>query len=255
MILSEALQNAGIARDTAGLSYGVRDSTGWLVRATLRPEPLSARTARAMSSAQVDTPLYARQRSAPLWFEPQAGDSCVFVAFTGYSHLERYADAMWNWVDRHPVTTLIVDLRRNRGGNYITGRRALVDPASHRLRSGKLRNVFAFIGNTTLSAAMVNAIDFRTRCHATLVGEPIGERPNSYSERRLMTLPRSRVVVTYSVRYYKFQSSDDPPTVMPDVLIEPTWEDYRAARDPVLEWALAHRGGVGAVGTNVESIR
>jgi hypothetical protein len=35
-----------------------------------------------------------------------------------------------------------------------------------------------------------------------LVGEPIGERPNSYSENDEMTLPHSRLVVSYSTKYY-----------------------------------------------------
>ena len=45
---------------------------------------------------------------------------------------------------------------------------------------------------------MVNAIDFRKETNAILVGEPIGERPNSYSENDEMTLPDSRLVVSYS---------------------------------------------------------
>jgi hypothetical protein len=55
---------------------------------------------------------------------------------------------------------------------------------------------------------MVNAIDFRNNTNAILVGEPIGERPNSYSENDEMTLPNSRLVVSYSTRYYKFVDED-----------------------------------------------
>lgn len=86
---------------------------------------------------------------------------------------------------------------------------------------------------------MVNAIDFRKETNAILVGEPIGERPNSYSENDEMTLPNSRLVVSYSTRYYKFVDEDeDVPAVMPDVMIEPSWSDFRAGRDAVLDWIL-----------------
>jgi hypothetical protein len=240
--ITEALHDTGIAPDTSQLSYTVEDSTGQLVSATLRSLRLDQRNVTP-ASAQVDTPLYERRRNAPLWFVPLAGDSCVYACFTEYGQLAKYAHPMWEYVDHHPVSTVIIDLRRNGGGNFFTGRHQLVGPARKRLASGKLRNLYVLIGNATFSAAMVNAIDFRKQCHATLIGEPIGERPNSYSERRLTTLPNSKLVVTYSVRYYKFQNDDDPQTVMPDVTIEPTWEEYRAARDPVLEWALAHRSG------------
>jgi C-terminal processing protease CtpA/Prc len=148
---------------------------------------------------------------------------------------------MWQQVDREGIRTLIVDMRLNGGGNFITGRRHMVDPARQRLERGTLRQVIVLIGNSTFSAAMVNAIDFRKRCHAVLAGEPIGERPNSYSERRVTRLPQSKILVTYSVRWYAFQNESDPPTVMPDALVAPTYDEWRTAHDPVLEWALAHR--------------
>ena len=90
----------------------------------------------------------------------------------------------------------------------------------------------------TFSAAMVNAIDFRKETNAILVGEPIGERPNSYSENDEMTLPNSRIVVSYSTRYYKFLD-EDVPAVLPDKHIEPSWPDFLAGRDEVMDWILA----------------
>lgn len=79
---------------------------------------------------------------------------------------------------------------------------------------------------------------FRTMTHATLVGQPIGERPNSYQEPRQFTLPNSQLVVHYSTGYYKFTSGPSN-VVAPDKEITPTWEDYKNGHDPVLEWVLA----------------
>lgn len=238
LVVSEALHALGLAADTAHATFEVEDSTGHVVSATLTAGPITAQP--KMRSAAADTALWLRRRPEPLWSAP-LGDSCLFVSFRGYKHLARYARPMWREVDHRGIRTLIVDLRPNGGGNYFTGRHQMVDPARRRLAAGTLRQVIVLIGNSTFSAAMVNAIDFRTRCHAVLVGEPIGERPNSYSERRLTRLPHSRVVVTYSVRWYAFQSDSAPPTVMPDALVAPSWDDWRAGRDPVLEWAMAHR--------------
>jgi hypothetical protein len=84
---------------------------------------------------------------------------------------------------------------------------------------------------------MVNAIDFRKETNAILVGEPIGERPNSYSENDEMTLPNSRLVVSYSTRYYKFVD-EDVPAVLPDVRIDAAWPDFRAGRDAIMDWIL-----------------
>jgi hypothetical protein len=70
-----------------------------------------------------------------------------------------------------------------------------------------------------------------------LVGQTIGERPNSYQESRQVTLPNSGWVVHYSTQYYKFVESEEN-IVRPDREIIPSWEDYVAARDPVLDWVL-----------------
>jgi hypothetical protein len=54
----------------------------------------------------------------------------------------------------------------------------------------------------------------------------------------LQYLAKERLVVSYSSRYYKFQDQDTP-AVMPDKLIEPDWQTYKAGRDPAMEWILA----------------
>jgi hypothetical protein len=72
-----------------------------------------------------------------------------------------------------------------------------------------------------------------------LVGQPIGEKPNSYQESRRMTLPNSHLVVGYSVRFYKFVESGEN-AIRPDQEVVPSWADYKAGRDPVLEWVLKY---------------
>src|SRR5262252_11158380 len=87
--------------------------------------------------------------------------------------------------------------------------------------------LFVLIGTDTFSAAMSNAAQFRTTTNATLVGQPIGERPNSYQEPRQFKLPNSHLVVRYSTRYYKFIEGNNN-VVAPDKEIIPTWQDYKA---------------------------
>jgi hypothetical protein len=98
------------------------------------------------------------------------------------------------------------------------------------------------IGPQTFSAAMSNSAHFRAQTAAILVGRPIGERPNSYQEVRYMRLPNSRLGVSYSVRFYKFVSSGEN-LIRPDQEIIPTWADFQAGRDPVLDWVLKYPTG------------
>jgi hypothetical protein len=137
----------------------------------------------------------------------------------------------------HPKK-VVIDLRQNEGGDFNVGLKYLIEPLRKEKDINQRGHLFVLIGANTFSAAMSNAAQFRTMTHATLVGQPIGERPNSYQEPRQFTLPNSQLVVHYSTRYYKF--TDGPSNVVaPDKEITPTWEDFKNGHDPVLEWVLA----------------
>jgi Peptidase family S41 len=94
------------------------------------------------------------------------------------------------------------------------------------------------IGSQTFSAAMNNAAQFRSQAAAILVGETIGEKPNSYQEPREMRLPNSKLVIRYSTRWYAFVK-DGPNAVEPDIPVAPSWADYMDGRDTVLNCALS----------------
>jgi hypothetical protein len=84
---------------------------------------------------------------------------------------------------------------------------------------------------------MANAAHFRKRTKAILVGQPIGEKPNSYQEAREMVLPNSRWVARYSVRFYRFVRGEEN-LIRPDREIAETWADFQAGRDPVMNSVL-----------------
>jgi hypothetical protein len=87
---------------------------------------------------------------------------------------------------------------------------------------------------------MNNAAQFQDETRALLVGETIGEKPNSYQEPRQFTLPNAHLAVRYSTLWYAFRKSG-PNLVAPDKEIIPTWADAKAGRDPVLDWVLAQK--------------
>jgi C-terminal processing protease CtpA/Prc len=97
---------------------------------------------------------------------------------------------------------LIIDLRRNSGGNSTVLARFVPDLAAnvHLAAPGSLR---VLIGPATYSAGMTNAYELRTGARARLYGEPTGGKPDSWGELRTFTLPRSGLVVTYSADWFK----------------------------------------------------
>jgi C-terminal processing protease CtpA/Prc len=132
---------------------------------------------------------------------------------------------------------LVIDLRQNGGGDYTVGEADLIRPIAQLASINRKGHLFVLIGPETFSAAMNNAAQFREMTAATLVGETIGEKPNSYQEPRELVLPNSHLVVRYSTRWYAFQPKG-PNEISPDVRISPLWGDYASGRDPVLEYSL-----------------
>jgi peptidase S41-like protein len=181
-------------------------------------------------------PLFRQKPTERFWFT-SLPDSTVYVGWRGYDKLGEKARELFQFLDSHPVKRVVIDLRQNGGGDFLEGRKHVIRPVQKRVAVNQKGRLFVIIGRRTYSAALANAVDFRKDTNAILVGEPIGERPNSYSENDEMTLPNSRLVVSYSTRYYKFVDVD-VPAVLPDVRIDPNWAEWRAGRDPVMDWIL-----------------
>ena len=231
MYVPEVLHGLGITRsaDTARFMVRLDDGTerSATVSAMARTETPQWKTATATP------PLYRQKPAESFWFQWLEEAGTVYVNWRRYDDLRAKSRELWSFVDSHPVRKVVIDLRQNGGGDFTVGRKYLVDELARR---SKVRG-YVITGGRTFSAALKNAIDFREVARATLVGETIGERPNSYSENDEMTLPNSRIEVSYSTRYYKFLP--DEGLVRPDKEIEPTWDDWVAGRDPVLDWILA----------------
>jgi C-terminal processing protease CtpA/Prc len=181
----------------------------------------------------------------PLWISTPHGGTRTWrsspakCAFRGYDSPPIRAAELLALVERLRPERLIIDLRENGGGDFTLGLRYLIEPIARRSRLNRRGHLFVAIGTNTFSAAMANAAQFRTHTAAILVGQTIGEKPNSFQEARTMELPNSHLRVQYSTRYYRFVGRG-PNAVHPDREIVPTWADYRAGRDPVLEWILQY---------------
>jgi hypothetical protein len=238
IVRPEVLQALAVVPDLGPASFTFEGEQGKqfaLDVTPVIPDPsLNSRMLRVTASE----PLFRQRPGETFWFTYLPDSQTVYVSFRGYKSLGENARKLFQFVDSNPTRRLVVDMRQNGGGDFFEGHRHLIQPVKQRPGINKKGHLFVVIGRRTFSAAMVNAIDFRNETEAILVGEPIGERPNSYSENDEMTLPNSRIVVSYSTRYYKFLA-EDAPAVMPDKRIDPNWEDYKSGRDPIMGWILS----------------
>ncbi|HYM00497.1 MAG TPA: hypothetical protein VEZ90_16195, partial [Blastocatellia bacterium] len=164
----------------------------------------------------------------------------VYCQFQSYEHLAERGKALMDFVKEQQPEKLVIDLRLNGGGDFFEGLRYLIQPIRNDSSINKRGHLFVIIGPATFSAALANATHFRKQTAAVLVGEPIGEKPNSYSEPRNETLPNSHYVFRYQTQFYKFGVEGGENLVRPDQEIITKWEEYKSGRDPVLEWILKY---------------
>jgi hypothetical protein len=184
-------------------------------------------------------PLYQQRPGESFWYTHLPDARTVYCNFRGYQELGKHARGLLALVNEKRPDKLVIDLRQNGGGDFTEGLKHLIDPIRKLPSINAKGHLFVLIGVHTFSAAMSNAAQFRSRTSAMLVGQTIGERPNSYQEVRQMRLPNSRLEVRYSTRYYRFVETGEN-VIRPDREIIPSWAEYKAGRDPVLEWVLKH---------------
>jgi hypothetical protein len=172
------------------------------------------------------------------WCQDLPERGALYCAFNGYQQLGRGSLDMFALIDKAHPGKLIIDMRNNGGGDNTVGYAFIVNPLKTRADLNQKGRLYVLVGGLTFSAAMNNAAQFQDQTAAILVGQQIGEKPNSYQEPRQFRLPNSHLIVRASSLYYRFRETG-PNAVTPDKVIAPTWEDVKAGRDPVLDWALA----------------
>src|SRR5690606_36730387 len=86
-------------------------------------------------------------------------------------------------LDRRGPERVIIDLRHNGGGRSAL-MAPLIDGLRQRAVGRRHGRLFCLIGNRTSSSAALNALQLRRATAAVLVGEPTGQKPNSFGEMR-----------------------------------------------------------------------
>lgn len=182
-------------------------------------------------------PLWARRPDEQFWSEFWPDSRTLYVNFRGYDDLARNSTALAVELEAKRPARLIIDMRDNSGGDYTKGRALLLPVITERPWINRRDALFVLIGRHTFSAAMANAADFKSKTNATLVGEPVGEKPNSWQEPRRFYLPNSGLPVNVSTRWYAFAPSGEN-VIKPHRMAEPRWQDWDRGHDTAIDAIL-----------------
>ncbi len=243
---AESLLMRGRYLDATGLSRGdsvlVRVGEGSSSQELILPIRMSASTA---DWARVDS--VPRRNPPPpgpaVLSELEAGRVALFT-FRAVSNapgrsladVARDLDGMLSRSSRPQA--LVIDIRENGGGNnglLLPIERAIVRYAY----SEPAARILVLTGPHTFSAAQNFATRIERLVRPEFIGEPTGSRPNHVGEVSQVRLPHSQLALSISSRYWQDSNPlDGRQWIYPEILVAPTFEEWRSGRDPVLEVAL-----------------
>lgn len=241
----EVLHGLGLVANRQNAPFVLELATGERSTVMLSPAGLGNFSSWRLATGP-NPPLYLQRLNEPWWTEFLLDAQTVYFSFTRYPPEAEFRDraaALGKLLDESRARRLVIDLRRNGGGDFTRFRQLLLPIIKARAAINRKGGLFVITGPGTFSAATVNALDLRTEANATLAGSPTGMRPTHYGEHAEFRLPNSGFRVSYSTQQHRFGSASDS-AVVPDQHIEPTWAEFRAGRDPVLEWILSKANSV-----------
>ncbi len=196
------------------------------------------------------TPLYLKHPDRNYWVEYLAQPSIVYLQYNRSEEMsaEPMADfirRVTGMLDEHQVNGFIVDVRFNTGGDLGVGR-PLVEKLAPRLKNVP---VVVLTGRATFSAGISHAAQWKQFANASIVGEPVGDGIDLWSEGGNLVLPNSGLTVHYANGFHKYSQKDYPAfkpyfaelnvaTLQPGLMVEPTWSQFVAGQDAVLQAAI-----------------
>jgi hypothetical protein len=236
----EVLHGLSVISDRSQAPFVFENAAGERVTVTLSPARLGDFSSWRMVGGEKQ-PLYLQRLNERWWTEVLPETQTIYFSFTGYppdAEFRERATALARLLDESRARRLVIDLRRNQGGDFQRFQAFLLPLIESRPAINRAGGLFVIIGPGTFSAAGVNALDLRKRAHAILAGAAAGIRPNHYGDHGDFRLPNSGLRVSYSTRYHRFGAETDLE-IAPDKAIDPTWDEFRSGRDPVMEWILS----------------
>ncbi|TPN82978.1 S41 family peptidase [Aquimarina algicola] len=145
-----------------------------------------------------------------------------------------FKNKIFETLSNKPVKKILFDLRFNGGGSSPQGTR-LVEELAKVKEINQKGKLFVAISEHTFSSAVINAMNFRQMTNAIIVGKPSGGAPNHYGEVRPLVLPKTKLEVYHSTKYFKY-IDEDINAVIPDVQIEMKYSDIINGKDQVYEF-------------------
>jgi hypothetical protein len=189
-------------------------------------------------------PLYLHNPKQFYWFQALP-DGTFYFQFNRAADMpdedtKTFAKKLLAAFDAAKPKAFVIDLRFNTGGNGDLGRDLMKELDAR--TKGMPR--FAITGRATFSAGLAYAAWWRGADNVTIVGEPVGDEMDFWSEGGNIILPNSGLAAHFANGAHSYSMAPCPPGVKcldmnvpslrPDVPALLSWWEYVAGADPAM---------------------
>ena len=240
LVLPELLHARGATDSAERATFTIEKRDGSVEQVTLSkvPEEASLDWMEVGPASGASMPLATQRNDENFWFTYVEPLRIVYLQFnTVYDSqdetIRQFSERLASFLDEVPASTLVIDLRQNRGGNQ-----SLALPLLHAVigsSQNRAGHLFTLIGRTTFSAAMNFSLLMEKHTQTLFVGEPTGSKPNHYGDSRKHLLPNSNVTLRISTLYWQWNPRDSRKWIEPHIDAPPSLEAELAGDDPAME--------------------
>jgi hypothetical protein len=153
--------------------------------------------------------------------------------YESYPKFDEFSKELITAITNNKIDKFIIDLRNNTGGDS-----SLMTDLAEKLSNietlKKSDNIFVLIGRETFSSGVFACIDLKNCLSPIFIGEPTGGNVNGYGDIKFLTLPNSKLKVSYSTKLFTLSNMYDS-NFMPDVNVEQSFDTYIKGIDDVYE--------------------
>jgi hypothetical protein len=198
-------------------------------------------------------PLYLQNTERQYWSQYLPAEHLFYVHFNRSGNapagesLAEFGKRVLAELQSTATRKIMVDLRFNTGGDLSVGRPFIAQLGAF-ARARKIK-VYVITGRATFSAGIYHAMQLRQFADAILVGEPIGDVLEIWSEGGNLLTPNSKLSLHFADRLHSYSPVERPEfsqylvkdtdlsitNPMPDIMVRMSARDYFAGRDRALD--------------------
>jgi len=243
LVQLNVLNGFGLTKNSTECTYQLTSASGEIVEFQTKAINLSELRSffNQMRWVQQKKMPLSKKNNSSYWYEI-IDNNHIYIEYSRCIDMpdypfEKFSSKIESVCDSLDITNIIIDVRRNSGGNSGVIK-PLIDMFKEKQIHNSKFNVTVLIGRSTFSSAILNSAELKDETNAYFIGEPTGGKPNHFGEIKKVTLENIGLKLSYSTKYFKVLDNDDPKAFFPDKRIPILFQDYINGIDRALEYSL-----------------